>query len=136
VLALSVPQTVQDDEEFLYSDRNPFFRGWHMRSVNRGILNSICETWSGRDHPQRRSRHNHKGSVMNAKSPFMMGFMVMIAMAVLFVALNDLAADAQTTSNSEGVTAKSMADDVKIPETPAPQWWVVDAKGNVYLPPR
>jgi hypothetical protein len=73
---------------------------------------------------------------MSAKSAFMMGFLSMIAMAVLFVALNDLAAEAQTTSNSEGATAKSMADDVKIPETPASQWRVVEAKGNIYLPPR
>jgi hypothetical protein len=32
---------------------------------------------------------------MNVKSPFMMGFLSMIATAVLFVALNDPAADAQ-----------------------------------------
>ena len=70
---------------------------------------------------------------MNAKRAFVMGFLSMIATAVLFVALNDPAADAQTTSNSEAVTAKSMADDVKIPETPASQWWVVGAKGDVYL---
>jgi len=70
---------------------------------------------------------------MSAESVFKMGFLSMIAATGLFVALNGFAADARTTSNSEGVKAKAVADDVKIPETPAPRLQVVDAKGNVYL---
>ena len=70
---------------------------------------------------------------MTTKSVFRMGFLSMIAATGLFVASNGFAADAHTTSNSEGVKAKAVSDDLKIPETPAPRWQVVDAKGNVYL---
>jgi len=70
---------------------------------------------------------------MSAKSVFKMGFLSMIAATGLFGASNGFAADAHTTSNSEGVMAKAVSDDVKIPETPAPRWQVVDSKGNVYL---
>ena len=62
-----------------------------------------------------------------------MGFLSMITETGLFVASNGFAADAHTTSHSEGVKAKAVSDDVKIPETPAPRWQVVDSKGNVYL---
>ncbi|HEV8329224.1 MAG TPA: hypothetical protein VGQ08_17245 [Nitrospiraceae bacterium] len=67
---------------------------------------------------------------MSAQSVFKMGFLSMIAATGLFVASNGFAADAHTTSQSEGVSAKAVSDDVKIP---APQWQVVDPKGNVYL---
>jgi hypothetical protein len=70
---------------------------------------------------------------MSAKSVFKMGFLSMIAATGLFGASNGFAADAHTTINSEGVTAKAVSDDVKIPETPASQWRVVDSKGNVHL---
>ncbi len=70
---------------------------------------------------------------MSAKSVFKMGFLSMIAATGLFVASNGFAADAHITSISEGVTTKAVSDDVKIPETPAQRWQVVDAKGNVYL---
>ena len=70
---------------------------------------------------------------MSATSVFKMGFLSMIAAAGLFVASNGFAADAHTTSQSQGVMAKAMSDDGKIPETPAPRWQVVDSKGNVYL---
>jgi hypothetical protein len=70
---------------------------------------------------------------MSATSVFKMGFLSIIAATGLFVASNGFAADAHTTSNSEGVMAKAGSDDVKIPETPAPRWQVVDSKGNVYL---
>ncbi len=58
------------------------------------------------------------------------------------------AADAHTTSKFEGAKANSgtathgrqgnhdtltWSDDFRIPDTPAPHWQVVDAKGNVYL---
>ena len=69
---------------------------------------------------------------MSAKSVFKMGFLSMIAVTGLFAGSNGFAADAHTTSNSEGVNAKAVSDDMKIPETPAPRWQVVDAKGNVY----
>ncbi len=70
---------------------------------------------------------------MSATSVFKMGFLSIIAATGLFVASNGFAADAHTTSNSEGVMAKAGSDDVKIPETPAPQRQVVDSNGNVYL---
>ena len=70
---------------------------------------------------------------MSAKSVFKMGFLSMIAATGLFVASNGFAADAHTTSISEGVTAKAVSDDVKILETSAQRWQVVDSKGNVYL---
>ena len=70
---------------------------------------------------------------MSAQSMFKMGFLSIIAATGLFVASNGFAADAHTTSTSEGVKAKAVADDVKTPQTPAPQWQVVDSKGNVYL---
>jgi hypothetical protein len=53
---------------------------------------------------------------------FKMGFLSMIAATGLFVAANGFAADAHTTSTGEGVKAKVVSDDVKIPETPAPRW--------------
>jgi hypothetical protein len=67
---------------------------------------------------------------MSAQSVFKMGFLSMIAGTGLFVASNGFAAEAHTTSNSEGVSAKAVSDDGKIP---APRWQVVDSKGNVYL---
>ena len=70
---------------------------------------------------------------MSAQSVFKMGFLSMIAATGLFVASNGFAADAHTTSQSEGVMAKAGSDDGKIPESPAPRWQVVDSKGNVYL---
>ena len=70
---------------------------------------------------------------MSAKSVFKMGFLSMIAATGLFVASNGLAADAHTASNSEGVKAKAVSDDLKSPETATSQWQVVDHKGNVYL---
>ena len=70
---------------------------------------------------------------MSTTSVFKMGFLSIIAATGLFVASNGFAADAHITSNSEGVKAKAVSDDVKIPETPAPHWQVVDSKGNVYL---
>lgn len=70
---------------------------------------------------------------MSAKSVFKMGFLSMIAATGLCLAANGFAADAHTTSNSEGVKAKAVSDDGKIPETPAPQRQVVDSNGNVYL---
>lgn len=85
---------------------------------------------------------------MSAKNVFTMGFLSMIAATGLFGASNGFAADAHTTSNFEGVTAnigviaqareatedtRAVSDDVKIPETPAPQRQVVDSNGNVYL---
>jgi len=70
---------------------------------------------------------------MSAKSVVKMGFLSMIAVTGLFAGSNGFAADAHTTSNSEGVNAKAVSDDMKIPETPAPRWQVVDSKGNVYL---
>ena len=70
---------------------------------------------------------------MSTKSVFKMGFLSMIAATGLFVASNGFAADAHTTSNSEGVTAKAVSDDVQIPETSAQRWQVVDSKGNVYF---
>ena len=53
---------------------------------------------------------------------FKMGFLSMIAATGLFVAANGFAADAHTSSTGEGVKAKVVSDDVKIPETPAPRW--------------
>ena len=70
---------------------------------------------------------------MSAQSVFKMGFLSMVAATGLFVASNGFAVEAHTTSQSEGVKAKAVSDDFKIPETPAPQWQVVDSKGNVYL---
>ena len=70
---------------------------------------------------------------MSAKSVFKMGFLSMIAATGLFVAANGFATDAHTTSNSEGVKAKAVSDDLKIPETPAPPTQVADSKGDVYL---
>ena len=70
---------------------------------------------------------------MSATSVFKMGFLSIIGATGLFVASNGFAADAHTTSTSEGVMAKAVSDDVKIPETPAPQRQVVDSNGNVYL---
>ena len=85
---------------------------------------------------------------MSAKSMFKMGLLSMVAAAGLFGASNGFPADGHTTSNFEGVTAnpgvttqareatgdtRAASDDVKIPETPAPRWQVVDSKGNVYL---
>jgi len=70
---------------------------------------------------------------MSAKSVFKMGFLSMIAATGLFGASNGFAADAHTTSNSEGVKAKAVSDDLKSPETAASQWQVADSKGNVYL---
>ena len=67
---------------------------------------------------------------MSAKSVFKMGFQSIIAATGLFVASNGFAADAHTTSNSDGVTSKVVSNDVKIA---APPWQVVDSKGNVYL---
>jgi len=84
---------------------------------------------------------------MSAKSMFKMGFLSMVAATGLFGVSNGFAADGHTTSNFEGVKAntgmaaqvreatgdtRAASDDVKIPETPAPRWQVVDAKGNVY----
>ena len=62
-----------------------------------------------------------------------MGFLSMIAATGLFGASNGFAAEARTTSTGEGVTDTAVSDDVKIPETSAPHWQVVDSKGNVYL---
>ena len=85
---------------------------------------------------------------MSTKSMFKMGFLSMIAATGLFVASNGFAADAHTTSNFEGVKAntsmaaqareatgdtRAASEDVRIPETAAPRWQVVDSKGNVYL---
>ena len=71
---------------------------------------------------------------MSAQSRFKMGFLsIIIAATGLFVASNGFATDAHTTSQSEGVKAKAMSDDLKIRETPAPPLQVVDSKGNVYL---
>ena len=70
---------------------------------------------------------------MSAPSVFKMGFLSIFAATGLFVASNGFAAEAHSTSTSEGVMAKAVSDDVKIPETPAPQRQVVDSKGNVYL---
>jgi hypothetical protein len=70
---------------------------------------------------------------MSATSMFKMGLLSMVAATGLFVASNGYAADAHTTSQSEGVTAKAVSDDGKMPATPAPRWQVVDSKGNVYL---
>jgi hypothetical protein len=64
---------------------------------------------------------------------FKMGLLSMVAATGLFVASNGYAADANTTSQSEGVKAKAVSDDGKMPATPAPRWQVVDSKGNVYL---
>jgi hypothetical protein len=85
---------------------------------------------------------------MSAKSVFKMGFLSMVAATGLLVASIGFAADVHTTAKFEGVKANSgtatharsgnsdtltWSDDFKIPETPAPHWQVVDAKGNVYL---
>ena len=70
---------------------------------------------------------------MSATSVFKMGFLSMVAVSGLFVASNGFAADAHTTSNSEGMKARAVSDDGKIPKTPAPQRQVVDSNGNVYL---
>ena len=85
---------------------------------------------------------------MSTKSMFRMGFLSMIAATGLFGASSGFAADGHTTSNFEGVKANTgmaaqareatgetlaVSDDLKIPETPAPRWQVVDAKGIVYL---
>jgi hypothetical protein len=70
---------------------------------------------------------------MSAQSVFKMGFLSMVAATGLFVASNGFAAEAHITSQSEGVKAKAVSDDLKIPEAPAPPWQVVDSKGNVYL---
>jgi len=70
---------------------------------------------------------------MSAKSMFKMGFLFMIVATGLFGASNGFAADGHTTSHSEGVKAKAVSDDLKIPETPAPRWQVAGSKGNLYL---
>lgn len=85
---------------------------------------------------------------MSAKSVVKMGFLSMIAVTGLFGASNGFVAEARTTSNVEDVRAKTgmaaqarkatgeartVLDDVKSPETPAPREQVVDSKGNVYL---
>ena len=70
---------------------------------------------------------------MSTKSVFKMGFLSVIAATGLFGASNGFAADVHTTSNFEGVKAKAVSDDMKIPEATAPRWQVVDSKGNVYL---
>jgi hypothetical protein len=85
---------------------------------------------------------------MSAKNVFKLGFLSMVAAAGLFVASIGFAADVHTTSKFEGVKANSgtatharsgnsdtltWSDEFKIPETPAPHWQVVDAKGNVFL---
>ena len=70
---------------------------------------------------------------MSTKSVVKMGFLSMIAATGLFAASNGFAADAHTTSNSDCVKAKAVSDDMKITETAAPRWQVVDSKGNVYL---
>ena len=70
---------------------------------------------------------------MSATSMFKMGLLSMVAATGLFVASNGFAADAHTTSIDEGVKAKAVSDDGKMPATPAPRWQVVDSKGNVYL---
>jgi len=70
---------------------------------------------------------------MSAKSVFKMGFLSMIAATGLFVASNGFATETHTTSQSEGVKAKAVSDDLKIPESPAPPLQVADSKGNVYL---
>ena len=85
---------------------------------------------------------------MSTKSMFKMGFLSMIAATGLFVASNGFAADAHTTSNFEGVKAntsmaaqareatgdtRAASEDVRIPETAAPRWQVVDSKGTAYL---
>ena len=70
---------------------------------------------------------------MSAKNRFKMGFLSTVAATGLFVASNGFAADGHTTSNSEGMKAKAVSDDLKSPETAASQWQVVDHKGNVYL---
>ena len=70
---------------------------------------------------------------MSAKSVFKMGFLSMIAATGLFGASNGFATEAHTTSNSKGVTATAVSDEVKIPETPAPRIQVMDSKGNVYV---
>ena len=70
---------------------------------------------------------------MSAQSVFKMGFLSVIAATGLFAGSNGFAADARTTSQSEGVTAKAVSGDLKNPEPAASQWQVVDPKGNVYL---
>jgi hypothetical protein len=70
---------------------------------------------------------------MSATSMFKMGLLSMVAATGLFVASNGYAADAHTTSQSEGVKATAGWVDLKIPETPAPPLQVADSKGNVYL---
>ena len=77
---------------------------------------------------------------MSAKSVFKMGFLSMIAAIGLFGASNGFADTGHTTHNSEGGTAHTggtaealeatkdlpvVADDVQIPETPAPRDQVV-----------
>jgi hypothetical protein len=70
---------------------------------------------------------------MNAKILGMMAALVLLAEAGLFVALNGFAADAQILGNGASVTANAMSNEVKIPESPASQWQVVDSSGKVYL---
>jgi hypothetical protein len=83
---------------------------------------------------------------MSAKSVFTMGFLSMIAATGLFGAANGFADTGPTTHNSEGVTANTgvtaealeatedlpvVADDVQIPETPAPRDQVVVPEENI-----
>jgi hypothetical protein len=89
-----------------------------------------------------------KEVAMRSTGFFMLGLCSMVAAVGLFTAANGFAADAHMTSKFEGVKANSgtasharsgnsdtltWSEDFKIPETLAPYWQVVDAKGNVYL---
>jgi hypothetical protein len=99
-----------------------------------------------RDDPQRSPLYNNKEGVVSAKSALKIGFLSMIAATGLFGAANGFADTGHTTHNSEGVTANTgvtaealeatkdlpvVANDVQIPETPAPRDQVVVPEENI-----
>ena len=75
VWAFVVPKTVQDDEDVIMVHSRYLRSGCHVRNVNHGMLNSICEIWGKWDHPQRSSLHNYMEGIMRTKSWFTLGFM-------------------------------------------------------------
>src|SRR5215831_13458618 len=114
------------------------YSGMYSRSATR--MGTPFRSWNGKPKPTSTRRIEMK-QINRVLSVF--------AVLALLVTVNSFAAkmDMHTSSQFQGPKAntgtvshyvengKSMlrvSDDFKVPDTPAPTWRVVDAKGNVY----